>query len=139
MSLAPKDKNLVSEVDLLDESYLERQNQKLRITAWIDGDIYDELKRRAKEGEGSGKYQTLMNDLLREILFENVEVQVDMETEEESFTVKQLEAFIKSHRIDRLKRRRKPGITKDIKSTFNRTPQIFGKDKRVQAKAAKKK
>lgn len=38
---------------------------KTRITAWIDHDIKMELKRQA----GSSGYQTLMNDILRQALF----------------------------------------------------------------------
>lgn len=53
----------------LPEGFEERENHKYRITAWIDGDLYDELRKRAASGEGNGKYQTLMNELLREKLF----------------------------------------------------------------------
>lgn len=59
----------LNEKNLLDESYTETKNQKLRITTWLDGDIYDELRRLAKDGHGDGKYQTLMNDILRKALF----------------------------------------------------------------------
>lgn len=58
----------------LDDSYLDPKNAKLRITAWIDGDIYNELQKRAKAGEANGKYQTLMNDILRAALFGHQEV-----------------------------------------------------------------
>lgn len=61
----------IGKVDLLDDSYRDPKNQKLRITAFIDGDIYDELKKRADES--GGKYQTLMNKILRDALFGDVE------------------------------------------------------------------
>lgn len=54
----------------LPDGFDDKSNEKLRITTWIDGDIYDELNKRAKAGEGKGKYQTLMNELLRKVLFE---------------------------------------------------------------------
>lgn len=50
--------------------YLNKKQHKIRVNAFIDGDIIDELKRRANKGEGKGRYQTLMNSLLREVLFE---------------------------------------------------------------------
>lgn len=53
---------------LLNSDYENPSEQKLRITTWIDGDIYDELQKRAKAGEGKGRYQTLMNEVLREAL-----------------------------------------------------------------------
>ncbi|MBX2989084.1 MAG: BrnA antitoxin family protein [Bdellovibrionaceae bacterium] len=52
---------------LLDESYLEPQNHKVRITTFLDGDILEELKKRA--GKQGTKYQTLLNRLLRESLW----------------------------------------------------------------------
>ncbi|PWU17513.1 MAG: hypothetical protein C5B49_08720 [Bdellovibrio sp.] len=55
---------------ILKEEDFSHKNEKLRVTAWVDGDIYDELNRRAKLGEGGGKYQTLMNQVLRQALFE---------------------------------------------------------------------
>ena len=59
----------LSENSLLDDSYLDPKEHKLRITAYIDGDIYAELNKRAANGEGNSKYQTLMNELLRDLLF----------------------------------------------------------------------
>lgn len=41
---------------------------KIRITTMVDEDIYDELKRRAGSIRG-GRYQTLLNLLLRQALF----------------------------------------------------------------------
>ncbi len=52
--------------DLLDESYLDPRNHKVRITSFIDGDLLAELKSRAEQ-QGT-KYQTLMNQLLRQAL-----------------------------------------------------------------------
>ncbi len=52
--------------DLLDESYADPKNHKVRITSFIDGDVLLELKKRAEQ-QGT-KYQTLLNQLLREAL-----------------------------------------------------------------------
>jgi uncharacterized protein (DUF4415 family) len=45
----------------------ESRNVKMRVTAFIDEDIIDGLKKRAT-AKGT-KYQTLMNQLLREAVF----------------------------------------------------------------------
>ena len=41
---------------------------KIRITTLVDEDIYCELKRLAEQ-PGAKKYQTILNDLLRTVLF----------------------------------------------------------------------
>jgi hypothetical protein len=53
----------------LGPEYLDKKNHKIRITSWIDGDIYEELNRRAESGEAGGMYQKIMNLVLREALF----------------------------------------------------------------------
>lgn len=57
------------ELGVTDEEFRDRRNYKHRITTWIDGDILAELKRRAGKGESKGKYQKLMNQMLRGSLF----------------------------------------------------------------------
>lgn len=52
--------------DLLNESDLDPKSHKVRITSFIDGDILVELKERAEQ-QGT-KYQTLLNQLLRQSL-----------------------------------------------------------------------
>lgn len=52
--------------DLLNETDLDPKNHKVRITSFIDGDILAELKARAEQ-QGT-KYQTLLNQLLRQAL-----------------------------------------------------------------------
>jgi uncharacterized protein (DUF4415 family) len=42
---------------------------KVPISLRLDSDIYNELNRRAEAGEANGKYQTLLNEILREALF----------------------------------------------------------------------
>ena len=44
---------------------------KVSITVRLDSDIYLELKHRATMGDGDGKYQRLLNELLRENLFQH--------------------------------------------------------------------
>ena len=53
----------------LSDDVLDPANHKVRITTYIDGDVLDALKDRAAN-EGS-KYQTLLNDLLREVVFKS--------------------------------------------------------------------
>jgi predicted DNA binding CopG/RHH family protein len=52
--------------DLLKETDLDPKNHKVRITSFIDGDLLVELKTRAEQ-QGT-KYQTLLNQLLRQAL-----------------------------------------------------------------------
>lgn len=49
--------------------------RKVRVTVWLDGDVIDELKRRAP-AEAEGKYQTLLNRELRRALVEPTVIQV---------------------------------------------------------------
>lgn len=79
------------------EGFDDPKNAKLRITSWIDGDIYLELKKRAEAGEGNGKYQTLMNDLLREMLFGK---EAEKESEKISISTKDLCSFLKSRKFE---------------------------------------
>jgi uncharacterized protein (DUF4415 family) len=49
------------------EAELDLSNAKVRVNTWIDGDIVQELKKRSKKE--NTKYQTLLNSLLREVVF----------------------------------------------------------------------
>ncbi|WP_374000103.1 BrnA antitoxin family protein [Bdellovibrio bacteriovorus] len=51
----------------IDEGEFSPENVKVRVTAMVDGDVLDALKKRAVRE--STKYQTLMNRLLRDSLF----------------------------------------------------------------------
>lgn len=53
----------------LDPDVYNTKNAKVRITAYLDGDVYEELNKRANAGAGKGRYQTLMNELLKKSLF----------------------------------------------------------------------
>lgn len=55
----------------------EPKDLKMHISLKLDSDLYMELKRRAKEGEAGGRYQTLLNNLLREILFGPSQSQIE--------------------------------------------------------------
>ena len=55
------------DVEVSDED-LKIENAKVRVNTWVDMDIVQELKRKAKLE--NTKYQTLLNSLLRESLFE---------------------------------------------------------------------
>ena len=77
MSTVVKKKKSEAEFDRAFDAAIDKamtakpQDVKIHITCRLDSDIYMELKRRAASGEGSGRYQTLMNNLLRQSLFEN--------------------------------------------------------------------
>ena len=58
--------------DLLIEDDLDPKNHKVRITSFIDGDILVELKARAEQ-QGT-RYQTLLNQLLRQALKDSASV-----------------------------------------------------------------
>ena len=57
----------------IDETYLDPKEQKLKVTLYLDGDIYDKAKSEAKK-QGK-KYQRLINEVLREVLINNATVQ----------------------------------------------------------------
>lgn len=62
------DKDMVySKKDKLSEDEFNSKNVKERITIFLDQDVVDEFRKRAKTG--GGKYQSLMNEALREFLF----------------------------------------------------------------------
>lgn len=71
MSTAANKKKKSDEIDAILDTALEStpRDAKVPISLRLDGDIYNELNRRAKLGEAKGKYQSLLNDLLRESLF----------------------------------------------------------------------
>lgn len=67
MESSGKSKNKISYGDVeIDEDILNPKNQKIRITAMVDGDILAALKARAKEN--GGKYQTILNQVLRDAI-----------------------------------------------------------------------
>ena len=51
----------------ISEEDLKIENAKIRVNTWIDGDIVQELRKRAKLE--NTKYQTLLNNLLRASVF----------------------------------------------------------------------
>ncbi len=66
---------------VIDEKQLTHSNVKARVTAWIDGDILLELRRRAKK-RGIG-YQTFMNTVLRQTLIDSATLEERIERIEE--------------------------------------------------------
>jgi len=59
---APADPELVAEL---------KRPGKIRITTMIDEDVYAALKEQAQK-EGDGRYQTYLNQLLRDIFFTGI-------------------------------------------------------------------
>lgn len=55
--------------DQKEQKEQKERGAKVPVYLNMDTDIYLELKRRAKLGEASGKYQWLINQLLRDALF----------------------------------------------------------------------
>lgn len=47
----------------------EPKDLKVPISVRLDGDVYLELKRLAEAGNGDGKYQAYLNQILRHFLF----------------------------------------------------------------------
>jgi len=123
------------QVDLLDESYLDRKNQKLRITSWIDGDIYDELQKRAEAGEANGKYQKLMNMILRSALGLDGSEPVEVEGSE----IMTLDQLFKKYGLNTKKVKVPKSGFSEVKSQMRETPQLFTRGVKVPAKGTKKK
>lgn len=63
----PDHKRISESLDIMEKSG--RDAIKVPVQIRLDGDLYMELKRRAELGEARGKYQTLLNQILREALF----------------------------------------------------------------------
>tara|TARA_Y100000590_G_scaffold465025_1_gene636059 strand:+ start:4230 stop:4490 length:261 start_codon:yes stop_codon:yes gene_type:complete len=61
------DKDIVYGGIEISEKDFDISKVKVRVNTWIDGDIVQELKKRAKLN--NTKYQTLLNSLLREVVF----------------------------------------------------------------------
>jgi uncharacterized protein (DUF4415 family) len=59
-------KTNTGKTDLIEADAFDSKNVKERITIWLDEDILDGFRQRAKE-EGT-KYQSLINQILREAL-----------------------------------------------------------------------
>lgn len=75
-----------SKNDRLNESFLDPKNQRHKITMWIDGDLLEELKKRA-EDVGAG-YQTFIHKILKESTQkENLEQRIS-KLEQEFFKTK---------------------------------------------------
>lgn len=55
---------------LMDALKAEPKDLKVPISLRLDGDVYLELKRLAERGYGEGKYQALLNLILRHYLFD---------------------------------------------------------------------
>ena len=67
-----KNKKLVSLDDITTADILNPKSYKIRVTSMLDGDVVQVLKKRATTGEGRGRYQTLLNEILRNYLFGEV-------------------------------------------------------------------
>jgi uncharacterized protein (DUF4415 family) len=66
-----------AEENLMEALKAEPRDLKVPISVRLDGDIYLELKRLAEEGQGDGKYQALLNQILRHHLFAEKSPSVD--------------------------------------------------------------
>ncbi len=58
-----------AERELLAALKAEPKDIKVPISLRLDGDVYLELKRLAENGAGDGKYQAILNQILRHHLF----------------------------------------------------------------------
>ena len=72
-----KVKNNKVKKEVVTNDDIDPKNTKARVTAWIDGDILLELRRRAKK-RGIG-YQTLMNTVLRQALIDSATLEERIE------------------------------------------------------------
>ncbi len=70
MSTASKRKTKVNKA--LDKALSASPREtKVHLSLRLDSDLYMELQRRAEAGEANGKYQTLLNRILRKALLED--------------------------------------------------------------------
>ena len=75
-----------SENDLIDNEEFKPENIKVKISMYLDSDVLKELKKKVPGGKG---YTTLINEMLREWLFErphdHLVTQADLEEALENF------------------------------------------------------
>lgn len=62
--------------DVLSEDEFSREKTKVRITTFLDLDVLTELKKRA--ASSGWKYQTLLNQMVRESLFKEKSIEHDL-------------------------------------------------------------
>ncbi len=71
-----KNKIDFSETDKLSDDEFAPENIKVRITTYIDKDILDKLREEA--AESGKKYQSLLNEKLRETVFEEKSIKASI-------------------------------------------------------------
>ena len=72
-----KNKNMkYSKKDKLDKHEFDKKNTKIRITTFIDLELIEILKKEASQT--GKKYQTLLNEKLRQILFEEEKIKTTL-------------------------------------------------------------
>ena len=78
-------KNEYSDKDQLSDTEFAPKNVKVRITTFIDKDILDELK--AEASSSGKKYQSLLNEKLRDALFEEQSIRASLSSLNKRLTV----------------------------------------------------
>lgn len=148
MSTAAKKKSDAIDAALDAAEQAEPRDIKVHITCRLDSDIYMELKRRAESS--GGKYQTLMNELLRTSLFltEDLEAESARIVDEakeilssplpRTLVATKLWSYLKSRKmlVGDLGEPETFRVPKDVKRVMNENPLMA---KRVQPKATTKK
>jgi len=68
------------------EGFDDSKNHKVRVTMWLDGDLLNELRKRA--GEVGAGYQTYTQKLLRDAVFETDSLAKRLERVEKVLKIK---------------------------------------------------
>lgn len=68
------------------EGFDDAKNHKVRVTMWLDGDLLEELRKRASE-VGAG-YQTFTQKLLRDAVFETESITKRLARVEKALKIK---------------------------------------------------
>ena len=74
-------------------SKLDKDNLKMRVSIYLDVDIVRELKRRAEET--NGRYQTILNQTLRDAVLGKSKIKIDEIEDLEDFVEKLVERKLK--------------------------------------------
>lgn len=129
MSTARKSQKRKSESKSFDQAFdaaieealaAEPKDIKVHISLRLDSDIYMELQRRADLGEGNGKYQKLLNQLLRQVLFSE-----DEGIKESNATRAIREIWEKLDRAGLELKTKTTPIDKDARTLMRKQPQVF--------------
>lgn len=83
-----QNKKKLVDLDISEQEIKNNKLYKIRVTSFIDGDIYEWLKHEASCGKGRGRYQTLLNEILRQAMTSQQKSRLPKKSETINFKTK---------------------------------------------------